>query len=476
MTTRDSRRTPSQTSPQPGPATRREFLRWSGRFAGLGAAAPFALQLAALGSAAASGRAAAQAGDDYKALVCVFLYGGNDNGNTLIPYDSATYAQYQALRPSLARARADLLPLSVASNLGGRQLALPPELQPVHALFEAGRAAWVANVGPLLRPTNRTQFEARSVPLPPKLFSHNDQQSVWQASVPEGAQEGWGGRIADLLATRNTRSTFTSLSVAGQAVWSAGRSVLQYQVGPGGATQVAPLGRANLFGSGTAPELLRRLVSEPRPHLLELDHTRLMTRALAANAELRDALAAVPDLQTVFPTDNALAAQLRMAARIVSARAALGARRQVFFVALGGWDHHAFLSNSHPPLLARLASALAAFDAALGELNVRDRVTTFTASDFGRTLLANGDGSDHGWGSHHLVMGGAVRGRDVVGSFPALTPGHAQDAGQGRLIPTTSVDQYAASFGRWMGLSDTELADVLPNLRQFSPATLPLFL
>jgi uncharacterized protein (DUF1501 family) len=449
-------------------SSRRNFLAWSARTAALGAGAPFALNLAALGTAAA------QSASDYKALVCVFLYGGNDNHNTVIPYDAASYAEYQRARSGIARARDSLLPLVPASNLGGRQYALAPELQALATLFDAGRAAIVANVGPLLRPTSRAQFLARSVPLPPKLFSHNDQQSVWQASVPEGAAFGWGGRMGDVLASANTKSTFTSISVAGNAVWASGRSTLQYQVGPSGAIAVEALGAANLFGSASAPQLLRRLVTEPRAHVLQDDHTRLMQRALAANQDLRDAMAGVPELQTEFPSGS-LAAQLKMVARLIAVRERIGAKRQVFFVSLGGFDQHAFLNSAHPPLLTQLAGALGAFDTALGELNVRNQVTTFTASDFGRALSSNGDGSDHGWGSHHFVLGGAVRGRDIHGRYPSLAAGDDADAGQGRLIPSTSVDQYAASLGRWMGLSDTQLVDVLPNLGQFAPATLPLF-
>lgn len=449
-------------------ASRRQFLACSSRLAALGAGSPFALNLAAIGAAAA------QSASDYKSLVCIFLYGGNDNHNTVIPYDAASYAGYQQARRSIARERADLVALTPPTTQGGRVFSLPTEMQPLATLYESGRAAIVANVGPLLRPTTRTQYQNRSVPLPPKLFSHNDQQSVWQASVPEGAAYGWGGRIGDLLAGSNAKSTFTSISVAGNAVWASGQSTLQFQVGPAGPIAVNSLGGGTLFGSTTASALLRRVVAEPRTHVLQNDHTRLVQRALTANEELRTALASTPDLQTVFP-EGGLAAQLRMAARLISIRNSIGARRQVFFASLGGFDHHAFLSNSHPPLLAQLSSALAAFDAALGELGVRNSVTTFTASDFGRTLIANGDGSDHGWGSHHFVVGGAVRGREIYGAFPVVAVNTDDDAGQGRLIPTTAVDQYAATFGRWMGLTDTQLVEVMPNLPHFSPAVLPVF-
>lgn len=449
-------------------ASRRQFLRWSAGMAALGSASPFALNLAALGAASA------QSAPDYKALVCVFLYGGNDNANTVIAYDAASHAQYQRLRGAIARGRAELLPVAAASAQDGRQFALPPEMKPLADLYAAGRVAIVANVGPLLRPTTRAQYEARAVPLPPKLFSHNDQQSVWQASVPEGAAYGWGGRLGDLLAASNQKSTFTSISVAGNAVWASGQSVQQYQVGPGGAVAVNAIGSASVFGSAAAPALLRKLVADPREHVLMNDHTRLVQRALSANADLRAAMAGAPALQTAFPENNGLAAQLAMVARLMAARSALGARRQVFFVSLGGFDHHAFLSSAHPPLLKQLADALGAFDAALGELNLRNQVTTFTASDFGRALQPNGDGSDHGWGSHHFVIGGAVKGGDIVGRMPMMALGGDDDAGQGRLIPAFAVDQYAASFGRWLGLTDTQLAEVLPNLRQFNGG-LPLF-
>ena len=449
-------------------ASRRNFLNWSACMAALGTGAPFAINLAAISAASA------QSASDYKALVCVFLYGGNDNHNTVIPYDPASYTGYQQARGGIARPLNTLLPLIPISNQGARQFALPPEMQPMATLFAAGRAAIVANVGPLLRPTTRAQYQNRSVPLPPKLFSHNDQQSVWQASVPEGATSGWGGRIGDVLASANAKSTFTSISIAGNAVWASGQSTQQYQVGPGGAVAVSSLANASLFGSANASQLLRRLVTDPRTHVLENDHTRLIQRGLTANEDLRAAMAGMPALQTVFP-DGSLAAQLKMAARIIAARDGVGAKRQVIFVSLGGFDNHAFLSGSHPPLLTQLAAALSAFDAALGELNVRNQVTTFTASDFGRSLASNGDGSDHGWGAHHFVVGGAVKGRDIYGPFPVIALGTNDDAGQGRLIPTTSVDQYAASFARWMGLSDVQLADVLPNLQYFSPATLPLF-
>lgn len=450
-------------------SSRREFLRWSSRLSLAGTATPFALNMAALNAASA------QSASDYKALVCVFLYGGNDNANTLIPFDSASHAVYARARDGLARPRDALRVLGAPlTDLQGREMALPAELAPLRERFDAGRLAVVANVGPLLAPVSQQALRNGSVPLPPKLFSHNDQQSTWQSSAPEGARAGWGGRLGDALAASNRNATYTSISVTGNAVWSSGQSVLQYQVGPGGAVPVNALGGDSLFGSSAAPALLRQLMTADRGSLLQKDHAALMRRTLDTNQELGTALSAAPVLRTLFPDNNGLASQLRMVARLIAARSQLGARRQVFFVSLGGFDHHAFLSNGHPPLLAQLGQALAAFDQATIELGVDNQVTTFTASDFGRALTPNGDGSDHGWGSHHFVMGSAVRGRDIYGQLPVVALGTPEDAGQGRLLPTTSVDQYAATFGRWLGVSDTQLSELLPNLNRFSPNVLPL--
>jgi uncharacterized protein (DUF1501 family) len=451
-------------------ASRRKFLEWSAKLSVAGAATPFALNLASMGAASAQSSGAT----DYKALVCIFLYGGNDNANTVIPYDAQSYEAYRNARSAVARPRDVLLPLQATTDLGGRQLALPPELAPLQERFNSGRVAIVGNVGPLVQPLNRTQYESRTVPVPPKLFSHNDQQSVWQASQPEGAQYGWGGRLGDILAGSNRSSTFTSISVAGNAVWSSGQSTLQYQVGPGGATPVNALASDALFGSSAAPRLLREMITRQQTNLLAGDHAALVGRALGANQELGVALGKAAAIQTAYPEQNDLAAQLKMVARMISIRDQLGAKRQVFFVSLGGFDHHAFLSNGHPPLLTQLVQAMAAFDQTMLELGVDKQVTTFTASDFGRALSTNGDGSDHGWGAHHFVMGGAVAGKQIYGKFPIVALQTEEDAGQGRLIPSTSVDQYAAAFGRWMGLSDTQLSDVLPGLKNFS-GTLPMF-
>ena len=452
-------------------ASRREFLKRGSALSLAGAAAPWALNLAAIGEAAA------QSATDYKALVCVFLFGGNDHGNTLVPYDSATHASYSSLRGTLATARAALTPTLLVPAIAlpaARQYALAPELAPLLPLFNAGSMAVLLNVGPLVVPTSKAQYTARSVPLPPKLFSHNDQQSVWQSSLPEGATSGWGGRIGDLFAAGNGNATFTAISVAGNAVYLSGQSAVQYQVSSGGPVAINALG-GSLYGSAAASQALRSLITgAASAQLIEQAYSGVVRRSIDANVALRAALAGVAPLATAFPVTS-LGAQLAMVARMISARTAVGARRQVFFVSLGGFDTHDNLATDHPALLAQLAPALAAFQAATAELGVADRVTAFTASDFGRTLTSNGDGSDHGWGSFHFVLGGAVNGRRFIGSAPLPGNDGPDDVGQGRMLPTIAVDQLAATLATWMGVGASDLARVVPNIGSFTARDLGVF-
>jgi uncharacterized protein (DUF1501 family) len=443
--------------------SRRAFLQKASLLSVAGTAAPWALSLAAMGEAAAA------TASDYKALVCVFLTGGNDYGNTLVPYDSARYTAYQAMRPTVAYARADLTSTLLTPNTalpGGAQYALAPELAPLLPIFTANRLGVLLNVGPLVQPTTKTQYLNGSVPLPPKLFSHNDQQSVWQSSSPEGATSGWGGRMGDLLESANSNATFTCVNVASNAVFITGHSAVQYQVSTSGPVQLRAL-KSPLFGSAACSTALQQLITAPSNHLFEREYTRVTSRSLAASDVLSAALASGPTINTVFPAGNSLGDQLKMVAQMISTATEVGAKRQVFFVSMGGFDTHDGLGTDHPVLMTDLANALRAFHDATVELGVSDRVTTFTASDFGRTLTAN-DGSDHGWGSMHFMFGGAVNGGRYYGSVPVVANNGPDDVGQGRLLPTTSVEQYAATLGKWFGISDTDLLTVLPNLSNWN--------
>ncbi|HMN21158.1 MAG TPA: DUF1501 domain-containing protein [Ottowia sp.] len=453
-------------------STRRAFLQRLGHLGVAGTAAPWALNLAAMGEAAAF------TATDYKALVCVFLYGGNDHGNTVIPCDSTGHAEYLSVRETLATPRAslDATALDGSGLPAGRQYALAPQLAPLKPLFDSRQLAIQLNVGPLVQPTTLAQYQARSVPLPPKLFSHNDQQSVWQSSGAEGAVKGWGGRLGDLALTSNGgNALFTCMSVTGNAVFLSGNQALAYQIGEGGAIAVKGVTdtKDGMYGAAACREALRTLVTQDRANLLEKELNRITGRSIASHATLAAALAgsegqfdaALPD--RVADRKRTLNQQLKMVARLIAARSALGLKRQVFLVSLGGFDNHDQLLERHPALLSQVGDALAGFQQALDVLGVAPQVTTFTASDFGRTMTSNGGGTDHGWGSHHFVLGGAVKG-GFYGAPPTQLLNGPEDVGQGRLLPSTSVDQYAATLARWFGVTNSELPLVAPSIANFS--------
>lgn len=450
-----------------GEQSRRAFLKRAGCFGLVGGAAPFVMNLAAIGEAAAA------TASDYKALVCIFLFGGNDYANTVTPYDQPNYDLYATLRGSIAHSQASLASTILYPNTGlagGRQYALAPNLTSLIPLFDAGKLAIVLNVGALVQPTSKTAYQNKSVPLPPKLFSHNDQQSYWQASNPEGATTGWGGRIGDLLQSGNGTATLTCINASGNSVFLSGQSAVQY-----GTTTTGPVPLLNnsaaLYSSTAGMSALRALMTGPRANLFENEHAKVTKRSLDLQAQVTAALAAGPAIATPFPLQNSLGDQLRIVARLISVSQELGAKRQVFFVSLGGFDNHDSILTTHPILMTRLGAAMRAFYDATVELGVSDKVTAFTASDFGRTLTSNANGSDHGWGSIHFAMGGAVHGRDFYGNPPAVANNGPDDVGQGRLLPSLSVDQYAATLASWFGVSAGQLPTVLPNINNYNPST-----
>lgn len=439
---------------------RREWLKRVSALSLAGTATPFALELAAMATAAAEGAT------DYKALVCVFLYGGNDPYNTVVPYDEASYGKYARHRTDIALARDQLTGTVLGGNglPGDTRFALAPTLKALTPLFASGQLAIQLNVGPLIEPTNKVQYVRSQVPLPPKLFSHNDQQAYWQALAPEGASSGWGGRLADLFASGNKMATFTGITAGGDATLLAGKHTAGYRVSPQGSTPIELLHR-DMYGSSACTALLRELIAQPRPHLLEQFHAQTVQRSIEADRQLEQALAGV---EVVGDFSTPLAMQLKIVARMIAARQALGAKRQIFFVSQNGYDTHAGLRDIHPGLLRELGDSLAGFQAALDRQGVAREVTTFTASEFGRTLTSNGNGSDHGWGAHHFILGGAVKGGKFYGEHPELDPQGEGYVDNGRLLPSTSVDQMGATLGKWFGASDRDLDDVFPNLRHFS--------
>lgn len=447
-------------------ASRRQFLKTCSLMSIAGAASPFAVNLAAIGAASA------QTLPGYKAIVCLFFYGGNDHTNTFIPYDPASHGEYSASRASIAIPRDAALAATATgpvASQGGREFAFHPALTAFKSHWDAGRLAVVANVGPLVVPTTKAQYQNRSVPLPPNLFSHNDQQSVWQAYRPigEGARIGWGGRIGDLLASQNANTLFTCISAGGNSVFLSGTNVLQYQVGSSGPSSISSIS-GTIYGSqGTAASsAYRSLITGTSPNLFENELRVVTNRSITANQQLS---AALPPSFPGIPANNGLASQLNVIARIIATRTTLQSNRQVFLVSIGGFDNHDFLLTQHAQQLAQVNAAVDAFYTWLVQMGVQNDVTLFTASDFGRTLTSNGDGSDHGWGSHHFVLGGSVVGRDVYGTFSPTVFGSSVDIGQGNLLPGVAVDQYAATFARWLGVSDTDMPLVLPNSVNFNP-------
>ncbi len=476
---------------QPKLHTRRAFLKRSGQLAMTGTALPLALNLAALGEAAAF------TATDYKALVCVFMYGGNDYANTVVAYDDPSYNLYNTIRGGgagqaaggIALAKTDLTatllnPNAVPADVLGqaRQYALHPSMAGLAGLFNAGHAAVQFNVGPLVVPLTRSQYNSSNrtlYPLPPQLFSHNDQQSIWQSSSPEGSKIGWGGNLGDLALAGNTKSIFTCMSVTGNAVFLSGDSALQYQVSTNGAIKITPATAATVYGSSAVSAAISNLIQQTRTQKLENEYNRVTQRAMSAESSVTQALALAPPA-TVFPADN-FGQQLRMVARLIKGQATLGATRQVFMVSLGGFDLHDNLIAQQPALMDRVSAAMKAFYDATVEMGVASKVTAFTASDFGRTLASNGDGSDHGWGSHHFVVGGAVNGKTFYGTPPPVSVGSSTTdpadqwhVGQGRLLPSTSVDQYAATLAKWFGVSNAELSGILPNIGHFGGAAYPV--
>lgn len=420
--------------------------------------------------------------DDYKALVCVFMYGGNDSLNMVVPRDGAAHAQYATARATLALPQEALIPLlpqaggepSDGANYG--LMAAIDDVDPVgmsglQGLFNNGNAAILGNVGTLVAPVTKSDYENGTATLPPQLFSHEDQQSYWQMSRSDDARNlGWGGRIADLLLDANPGASIPmAISIDSETILSRAAITSQYVCGAYGPQSY------NHFWHDERRKAAFNLLYRRQAHAMERGYATAFNRAYDNTLSLINALEGTPAPSTPFP-GTWLGSQLAMVARLISVRDIIRHKRQIFFVAIGGFDTHDNQLADHPVILADLAQSLTAFHAATTELGVADSVTAFSASDFGRTLSSNGDGSDHGWGSHQFVVGDAVRGGRFYGTMPVLENNGPDDAGWGQIIPTTSVDQYAATLARWFGIADPELDVIFPNLGNFASRDLGFML
>lgn len=444
---------------------RREFLKRSSTAAAVGAA--FAHYP---GMAFSQGMGTTAPFGDYRALVCLFLHGGNDSYNMVVPRSNAEYNVYAASRQNMAIAQQDLLPINPLTP-DGADYGLHPSMGGVQTLFEQGRAAFVNNLGPLVEPTTKTDFFNKSVLLPPQLFSHNDQQDQWHSlKGATTSSTGWAGRIADLIRDRVAgQQLATNVSLHGSSLYQAADETIAYVMGSGG-----PIPFTGFSSSGDPADLFfqqrlafERVLGANYDTVYERGFAEIQERAVASVDLVNDALALAPTLNTVFPQSD-LGTQMRTVAQLIAVKDELQMERQVFLVEKGGFDSHDDQLQNQPNLLGDVSDSVKAFYDALVEIGMADSVTTFTQSDFGRTMTSNGDGTDHAWGGNQFVVGDAVMGREMYGLYPDLALNSDDDVGGGRFIPTTSADQYAATLATWFGVDPVDIPTVAPNIGNFA--------
>ncbi|MEM8489959.1 MAG: DUF1501 domain-containing protein [Pseudomonadota bacterium] len=418
-------------------------------------------------------QAAAQPGQDYKALVCILLAGGNDSYNMLVPNDSDSYNNYAAIRSDLALPRSALLPLANRDS-SGRSYAVHPGMPGLQSLFDSGKAALLTGVGTLLEPMDPAALQNESISTPIGLFSHSDQIQQWQTAVSdERIAQGWGGRLADLLEGGNPANGISmNISLAGNNTFQSGNQSTPYSISPVGNGAPALAGYDD---PGERGEFLRfaidGLLAGGDPDLFRREYAGRLRQSIDSQATFVQALTSTTELEAPFG-ESSFSSFMRQIARVINARSALGATRQTFFVTVGGWDHHDDVIDNQAMMLPAIDQGLLEFQGAMDSLGIADQVTTFTISDFGRTLTSNGKGSDHGWGGHHIIMGGAVNGGQFYGDYPDIRRGNPLDVGRGIYAPTTSVDEYFGELALWFGVSGGDLRLVLPNVNRFySPVT-----
>jgi uncharacterized protein (DUF1501 family) len=421
---------------------------------------------------------------DYKALVCLFMFGGNDSWNMVVPSSIAEHGAYARSRgggttSSLAIDRSALLPITRAGEAAGDPtFGFHPSMTGARDLFAAGRLAVLPNVGPLVRPTTKAQYQTAASTghvLPPQLFSHNDQQDQWHSLRGRAVmRSGWAGRVADVLASRTADQELAlNVSLAGQTFFQAGEVARPYVSGATGAATFTGFGTTGVAGGRRASfeALLAANAAATTNTVYERGFASVQQRAIRYAERVNAAIAAGPDF-TALPnsgvTLTALQTQLRTVAKMIASRTQLSMSRQIFFVSVGGFDQHDTLLADQPGLLTNVSNSMKMFHDAMGQIGMQDSVTLFTHSDFGRTLTSNGDGSDHAWGGVQLVAGGAVRGGRFYGDYPLLEIGSALEIGGGRIIPTVSADQYAATLARWFGVADADLVKVAPSIGNFA--------
>ncbi|MBM4234545.1 MAG: DUF1501 domain-containing protein [Gammaproteobacteria bacterium] len=424
---------------------------------------------------------------DYKALVCLFMFGGNDSWNMVVPSSTAEYNAYSRSRgggttSSLAVDRTALLPITLPGQVAGDpSYGFHPSMIGARDLFAQGKLAVMANIGPLIRPTTKTQYQTASTTghaLPPQLFSHNDQQDQWHSLRGRATMKsGWAGRVADALnAQAGNQGLSVNVSLAGQTFFQASEIAKPYVMGANGPTQFAafPTSGAGPLRRQSFESVLTATTGSSSNSMYERAYASVQQRAVQFADRVTVAIAngysfnALPNTGTL----SSLQQQLRTVAKIISVRQTLGLSRQIFFVSTGGFDQHDDLVRDQPGLLSNISSSVKMFYDSIREIGMENNVTLFTHSDFGRTLTSNGDGSDHAWGGVQIVAGGAVRGGRFYGAYPLLENGGSADVGGGRIIPTISADQYAATLASWFGVGDIDLVKIAPSINNFAARNL----
>lgn len=413
----------------------------------------------------------AQIDGDYRALVCILLAGGNDSYNMLVPYDAQTYGAYADIRGDLALPRETLLALD-GTDSQGRRFGLHPGMPGVRDLFASGQAALLSGVGTLLAPLDINALASGQQDLPLGLFSHSDQIQQWQTAVSDlRIAQGWGGRIADILENNNPANGISmNISLSGNNIFQSGNTTTPYAISSVGDGAPA-LNGYNDVANANAPlrATIETLLNTSQTGFFRQEYQKRLAGATQAQEVFVTALNSVNPPAGDF-SNAPFSAALAQIARVINARVALGASRQTFFVTVGGWDHHDDVIENQAQMLPAIDAGLSEFQSALNGMGVARQVTTFTTSDFGRTLTSNGQGSDHGWGGHHIIMGGDVMGGRFFGDYPDIYPGNPLDVGRGIYAPTTSVDEYFAELALWFGVSAGDLGYVLPNAERFFSA------
>jgi len=426
------------------------------------------LNMSVLNSLAGMSQPAYKEDNTYKALICVLLAGGNDSFNMLVPRNGTHYTDYATTRSNLAIGQNDLLPINF-TDTNGKQFGIHPSMPEVQSLFNSNKLAFVSNVGTLVEPTTMTQYQNGGVSVPLGLFSHSDQIQQWQTSIPQNRSAiGWGGRIADILHAGNGNQNISmNITLSGTNVFQIGNNVTEYAIraSAGGSVGI------NVYDSTNPVDQFLKagvesLLNQQYNDIFRSTYANKIKNSQSYHEQFNLALAGAPTLNTTF-SPSYMSKNMELIAKTIAVRNTLNVNRQTFFVTYGGWDHHDNLIDNQIDMLGVLSTAISELESALQELGVFNDVTTFTISDFGRSLTSNGNGSDHAWGGNTMVLGGAVNGGQVYGTYPSLAYGGPNDVGGGILLPTTSADEYFAELSEWFGISATDLPYILPNIGNF---------